>query len=747
MAFTVTIQAPWLIGASAVLVVLFVLLQRSRRLAHYSNENALANRLKQQELMSDISQSLISKEPMSVLINDALKRTGEFLGVTRVLVAVNDKDKNETHPVYTWFSSESWRPDPAQVGFKDIIKNAFPRYMPEAGFVPAIYCRNIHTEVDGKYKVFDNVGLKSFVWAPLYVDNEYWGMLSVEECLRYRVWSESDAQLVGMVSSAIAGAAARDIMEKGKTEALDQAVRASKAKGDFLSNMSHEIRTPMNAIIGMTSIGKSASDIERKNYCFGKIEDASTHLLGVINDILDMSKIEANKLELSPESFNFEKMLQRVVNVVNFRIDEKDQTLSVHIDREIPNILIGDDQRLAQVIANLLGNAVKFTPERGAISLNTHFVKEEGGFCILQIEVTDTGIGITPEQQSRLFDSFQQAESSTSRKFGGTGLGLAISKRIVEMMGGRIWIVSETGKGSSFIFTVLVERGPDDKQSLLSPGVNWSNVRVLVVDDSEDILDYFKEIASRLGFSCDVAGDAKRAIGLIAQNGCYDVYFVDWKMPDVNGIDLTRKIRETGSGDSVVIMISATEWNVIEDEAKGAGVDKFLPKPLFPSAIADTINECLGVENIVSGEETETDNFEGRRVLLAEDIEINREIVMTLLAPTGLSLDCAENGVAALRMFSESPEKYDMIFMDVQMPEMDGYEATRRIRALDTPYAREIPIIAMTANVFREDIDKCHEVGMNGHVGKPIDLSEVLAKLREYLARRHPENLARSREK
>ncbi|MDR3335808.1 MAG: response regulator [Treponema sp.] len=527
-------------------------------------------------------------------------------------------------------------------------------------------------------------------------------------------------------------------LQRDLEKALEAAEAASRAKSDFLANMSHEIRTPMNAIIGMTAIGKSASDIERKDYCLTKIGDASNHLLGVINDILDMSKIEANKFELSPLEFGFEKMLQRVVNVINFRIDEKKQNLSVHIDKAIPRTLIGDDLRLAQVITNLLSNAVKFTPDQGSVALNARFVKEENSICTIQIEVTDTGIGISPEQQRRLFTSFQQAENSTTRKFGGTGLGLAISKRIVEMMGGTIWINSESGRGSTFAFTIQAERGTDARQGLPSLGVNWSNIRVLMADDDKDIRDYFMEIAQQFGFSCDVAADGERAIRLIDQNGDYDLYFVDWKMPGMNGVELTRKIKERGADNSIVIMISAAEWSVIENDAKEAGVNKFLPKPLFPSAIADLITECLGVDFLLQAEnlkKEEIDNFEKYCILLAEDVEINREIVLTLLEPTKLSIDCAENGAEALRFFSESPGKYDMIFMDVQMPEMDGYEATRQIRSLTIPRAKQIPIIAMTANVFREDVEKCLEAGMNDHVGKPLDFNDVLAKLRKYLVK------------
>ncbi|MDR3295962.1 MAG: response regulator [Clostridiales Family XIII bacterium] len=512
----------------------------------------------------------------------------------------------------------------------------------------------------------------------------------------------------------------------------EQAEESSRAKGEFLSNMSHEMRTPMNAIIGMTSIGKSAPDVERKDYAFGKIGDASTHLLGVINDVLDMSKIEANKLELSVLEFGFEKMLRRVVDVINFRVDQKRQSFLVTIDKDIPARLAGDDQRLSQVITNLLSNAVKFTPEGGTICLNTQFAGEKDGVCTVRFEVADTGIGISEEQQKRLFRSFQQADSSTSRNFGGTGLGLAISKRIVELMGGSIWIESELGKGATFRFTVQLARGKTDRQSLLNPGVNWENIRVIAVDDDPEILEYFKKIAQGFGIVCDLASNGEEVVALLEKNERHDIYFIDWKMPGMNGIALSKLIKGQRDDNSVVTMISSAEWNSIADEAKAAGVDRFLPKPMFPSDIADCINECLGfgalpADDVQAGV---TDVFTGHRALLAEDVEINREIVLAMLEPTELEIDCAENGLEALRLFSENPERYDMIFMDLQMPEMDGLEATRRIRALDMPRAKTIPIVAMTANVFREDIEKCMEAGMNDHVGKPLDLATVLDKLR-----------------
>ena len=578
---------------------------------------------------------------------------------------------------------------------------------------------------------------------PVFLGEHFWGYIGLDDCRKERIFTESEEIILLSTSRMIANALIREEMTQNILYTSAQLDEANRAKSDFLARMSHEIRTPMNAITGMIKIGKSSNDSERKDYCFNRIDDASQHLLGVINDVLDVSKIEAGEFQLSLIEFNFEKMLQRVINVVKFRSDEKKISLSVHIDKAIPKYLIGDDQRLAQVITNLVGNAVKFTPQDGLIDICTRLLDEETVMpeghtvCGLEIRVVDTGIGISPDQQATLFQSYKQADSSTARKFGGTGLGLVISKNLIEMMGGRIWIESELGKGAAFVFTVHLLKGTVNLEGANKQGINWSNVRILAVDDDSDILEYFEGITQGLGVSCEFASSAEDALRLVRQNGSYNIYFIDWKMPDIDGIELAKTLNNMGPalGGSVVVLISAAEFSDIADEAKAAGVHKYIQKPLFPSYIADAVNEYLGE----SGHRGDRDQhkttclFEGSRILVAEDVEINREIVQSILEPTLLVIDFAENGVIAVRMFSESPEKYDMIFMDIQMPEMDGYEATRVIRSLDIQKAKDIPIIAMTANVFKEDVEKCIECGMNGHVGKPIDFDELIEQLQHYL--------------
>jgi PAS domain S-box len=529
-------------------------------------------------------------------------------------------------------------------------------------------------------------------------------------------------------------------------DAKEAAEAVSKAKTEFLARMSHEIRTPMNAIIGMTTIAQESDDPARKKYCLEKISSASNHLLGVINDILDMSKIEANKFEISTAEFNFEKMLINITNMVGFRVDEKSHNFVVNFDPAIPSYIISDEQRLAQVIVNLLSNAVKFTPERGTIALDVRCIPADSEDIKLQFTVSDTGIGIAPEQQSKLFGSFEQADGSISRRFGGTGLGLAISKRIVELLGGQIGIESELGKGTKVIFDVFVGKGAQKEPADISKKIDQENLRILAVDDSSATRDYFLHLMAQLGIWCDVAQSGAEALDLIEQAAAsgtpYNFFFVDWMMPELNGIELAALIKERMPANAVIIMISAAHWSDIERDATAVGIDGFIPKPLFPSALVDCINGSVGTmtdKDKKRVSEQSHPDFSGYRLLLVEDVAINCEIVMALLEDTKIQIDIAENGVEAVKKFGAHSEEYDLIFMDIHMPIMDGYEATREIRAGAQAAAKQIPIIAMTANAFKEDVERCKASGMNDHVSKPIDRSMMLDKMKIWLK---PRNIA-----
>ena len=515
-------------------------------------------------------------------------------------------------------------------------------------------------------------------------------------------------------------------------QAIENAEQASRAKTSFLSNMSHEMRTPMNAIIGMTGIASASDDIEKKDYCLQKINDASKHLLGVINDVLDMSKIEANKLELSYSEFNFEKMLMNVSNVTSFLINDKGQTFYIKIDETVPDNIVSDEQRLAQVVTNLLSNASKFTPEGGVVTLAVKKIDGNDSECTLQFSVIDTGIGISEEQKDRLFRPFVQADSGISRKFGGTGLGLIISKNIVEMMCGNIWVESEPGKGSVFTFNINAAVGSGQVSST-APDFDFSKISILVVDDDEYIRDIFLMTAKHAGYKCDVAANAKEAIALVFNNE-YDMFFIDWNMPEINGIELTSILRRRNNSNEVVIMISSVDWNVIETEAKEAGVNRFVSKPIFSHNITDCIVDALSQEKKLEKYTALEPSFANRRILIAEDIDINREIMLSILETTGVAIDFAENGLEAVNMFTAAPDSYDLIFMDIQMPELDGYQAAGQIRASSANRAKSIPIVAMTANVFKEDIERCIAAGMNGHVGKPVNLEDIIAKMESSFA-------------
>ncbi|MDR2587744.1 MAG: response regulator [Coriobacteriales bacterium] len=521
-------------------------------------------------------------------------------------------------------------------------------------------------------------------------------------------------------------------MHRMRTEALISA----RAKSDFLANMSHEIRTPLNAVISMTHIGKTSPDVDRKDYAFEQIGGAADHLLGIINDILDMSKIDANKLELNKAAFNVEEMLRRAANVISFKTSEKHQQFSVSIAEAVPVGIITDDLRLTQIITNLLSNAVKFTPEGGLIELSAELVEQKGRLCTLGFSVSDTGIGIPSENIERIFHSFEQVETNTARKFGGTGLGLAISKRFVELLGGELSVVSEPGKGSTFSFTIRTERTEDVPRMVLDPIIDPAKLRFLIVSSEKMPLRHSNELLKRLGITSALAHSRNEAWEML-EGRHYDVCVLGGQIDGIESIDLAYLIREKAAAERVIMSLYPYEVANMEAHELAKVTDGYLTKPLFLSDCVAMLNRLFGEVREEEKDEPEGEiDFSGVRLLLAEDLEVNKEIVLALLEPLGFEIDWAKNGLEALDKYESDPGRYHLILMDMQMPEMDGLEATRRIRALADSRAQQVPIIALTANVFREDVESSLAAGMNDHIGKPLDYDELISKLSHYLNRK-----------
>ena len=518
-------------------------------------------------------------------------------------------------------------------------------------------------------------------------------------------------------------------------EAIDAANASNRAKSDFLSSMSHDMRTPMNGIIGMTAIATAhLDDRERVADCLSKISESSDHLLSLINEVLDMNKIESGKVELHEEEFNLAELIDGMLAMTRPQIQAHEHSFRVNIVNVEHEELIGDSRRIEQVFVNIMSNAIKYTPNGGKISLS---VKENHvnvpGVGHFQFVFEDNGYGMTPEFMRRLFEPFVRADDKQIAGIQGTGLGMAITRNIVRMMGGDIAVESEYGVGSKFTVSMYLKLQN-------AKDINYESfvdLRVLVADDDPVCCESTCEILSDMGMVSEWALSGKAAVDRVKarqqQGRGFDAIIVDWKLPDQGGVETVRQIRTVVGKDVPIILFSAYDWTDIEHEAREAGVSAFIGKPLFRTKLASLFDSLINEQGEVDLEaplhDLEDMKLEGKRVLLAEDHEINAEIAMDFLEMTGVEVDWAHDGQEAVEMLAASPDgHYSLIFMDIQMPNMNGLEAARAIRALDRSYAKEIPIVAMTANAFAEDVINCKEAGMNEHMTKPIDV-EVLARM------------------
>lgn len=719
---------------TVIMLALFLLIKkqtdRANKLAFEKETFEAENRIKQQELEQRISlqEQLLKQEQQRVEMNSMITAMASDYRSVYYVDLGNDS--------CTCYRSEAKPGEGPEVGDRFSFADAFARYAEtyivesyRDGFLDFIKPENIKAGLSDKKMI-------SYRYLTERDGREMYEMLRIAS-----VKGENDGAVraigVGMTDI---DSEMRETLAKNQalSDALNAAEEASKAKTAFLSNMSHEIRTPMNAIIGLDNIALNDPEISDKTRDFlEKIDGSAQHLLSLINDILDMSRIESGRLTLKNEDFSFSKLLEQINTMFSGQCMEKGLNYNCKINGTVDDHYIGDDMKLRQVLINILGNAVKFTPQGGTVELTAERVAQFSGKSTLRFTVADTGVGISSDFMPHLFDAFAQEDSSATNKYGSSGLGMAITKNLVEMMNGTIEVESEKGRGTTFIVTVTLADSQNKNANDGEAEIHPREMSVLVADDDPIACEHAKLVLEKSGITCDTVLSGAKAVEMVklrqARREPYNLILVDLKMPEMDGVETARQIRQLIGHETAIIIITAYRWDDVLEEAANAGVDSFIAKPLFAANVMEEFGKALKRKGIAANGSRHKAELKGRHVLLAEDVPINSDIMKMLLNAREMETDLAVNGNEAVKMFAEKPDGYyDAVLMDIRMPEKNGLDAASEIRAMDRRDSKTIPIIALTANAFDEDVQRSLQSGMNAHLTKPIE-AEVLYETLENL--------------
>lgn len=691
------------------------------------------NRVKQQELQEkiDLQEKLIEEEKKRALQDNLITAmASDYRSVYYANLDEDDAVCYRGDPL-----DEDQSPEGQHFKFSERFKYYAENHVAEEyreGFLKFI-------DIDNIRNALAESRLITYRYLVRYGDIEYYEMLRMAGVRLVENRDDGIVHSVG-VGFTIIDKEMREDMARNEilSEALFSAEQANKAKTAFLSNMSHEIRTPMNAIIGLDSIALNDPETPEKTKGYlSKIGDSADHLLSLINDILDMSRIESGRMTIKNEEFSFPQLLESINTMFSGQCQDKGIDYQCHISSDVDDYYIGDGLKIRQVLINVIGNAVKFT-DKGSVNLDVKRTASYDGKSTLLFEIADTGIGISDEFLPHLFDTFAQEDESTTRKYGSSGLGMAITKNIVEMMNGEIKVESKKGEGTTFFISVTLTDVDKDDDRRSDVEITPEQMSVLIIDDDKVACDHATIVLEKAGISAEVATSGAEAIEMVklkhARRTPYNLILVDLKMPEMDGVETTRRIREIVGNESAIIILTAYKWDDVLEDALQAGVDSFITKPLFATVVIEEFKAAFKKKTMQGRSEDEKIDLAGKKILLAEDMQVNSEIMVMVLEMKDMKVEIAENGRIALDKFESSEIGfYDAILMDVRMPEMDGLEATRRIRALEREDAKKVPIIALTANAFDEDVQRSLQVGMNAHLSKPVEPERLYQTLEEFI--------------